>query len=202
MLAVALAAPLLLVAGCGGHAVGPGKHARPGADSAFAASMVTRGEAGRARYPRPAVDGAFIAQSVLHDEDAIAAADLAAKRAGHPALRELAQRFRARARAEIRALDRARRHVRRSDTSSRVLGLPAWKMRRAFHTTTLVAGTSFDKTFTGQLLAADDAVIHIAGVEAFDGRDAALRSFAHGVVLERAHEIEQVERWQRLWHGS
>ena len=201
--AAALATLVLVAAGCGGHPVqGERRPAAP--HTGFTASVVPHAPlpGGGSGYPPRAVDGAFIAGTERHDADALVAAELARKRAHHGALRRLALRFGARAGAEIRVMDRARRRARGSDTSGRMLGLPAWKVRRAFDVRRLRSTHSVDRTFIEQLLADDDAVIHIAGVEALDGRDPALRRFAHNLVVERARDIERVERWSRRWYGS
>jgi uncharacterized protein (DUF305 family) len=148
---------------------------------------------------RHAVDLAFIEHMLPHDARAIAAAELARRRAGHLPLRRLAHAVVDRERADVGVM-----HATPSASDGAAvasLGLPAWKMRSALDARALRRSRRFDRAFITQLIADDDAAIHMAGIEAFYGHDATLRRLAHALVLQSAREIERVESWEKRWYG-
>ena len=188
--AVALTATVALcIAGCGG---GSTRSSRPLTPRAAIAPMGAPAPKG--------VDLAFLAAMVPHDRRALAGTKLAERDADHAALRALAARLTSAMAADALAFGNAARRLRAAGARMGSLGLPQSKMRTVLDAPALLRARSFDRVFISELIADDDAAIHMAGSEAFYGRDPQLRRLAGRIVLRHAREVELIEGWENRWY--
>lgn len=158
-----------------------------------------------------AAEQAFLATMVPHHESAVAMAEVAARRASHRPLRELARAIVDEQQSEIAAM--AHMHMRLTgevlrpnpDTYQQ-LGLSAEQAGMMHDGREAVAelngAKAFDRAFIDAMVPHHQGAIRMARAVLAETNDEELRRLAGRIERAQAREIEDMNRWRAAWYGA
>ena len=154
---------------------------------------------------------AFLAAMAPHHELATAMAAVAAERARHPELEDLARAIRTSQEAEIRQIARIHRRLTGETLRPNVdahaqLGLTAEEAGMMHDGRDAVAelkrAKPFDRAFIDAMVPHHQGAIRMARAVLAVGEDRELRQLAERIVADQTREIAQMNRWRAAWYGE
>ena len=150
------------------------------------------------------VDGSFITGMAAHHKSAIEMAAIAAKRAEHSEIRQLAQSIVTEQGAEIDELNSAHRRIYGEPISTNGMqhdGLDGSAgMSPPIDLDALRRARPFDRAFIDMMARHHQGAIRMAQAELDRGGDPETRRLAKGIVATHSREIEQMRGWRSSWY--
>lgn len=150
-------------------------------------------------------DGAFIVGMVPHHESAIEMAEIAAKEAEHPEVKELAGQIIAAQAAEIDDLERIHQGLFGqpiSQGSHGTLGMAEHEMGMGMDASDLSGARPFDREFIDMMVPHHQGAIRMARVQLASGENPELMEISEAIIDAQAREIKEMNRWRTEWYGK
>jgi uncharacterized protein (DUF305 family) len=169
---LALAAGVLLIAGCGDDNK---------ADSNSAASA------------NP-VDRAFVREMIPHHESAVQMAQIAQRRGSSAFVKRLADGIVRTQTAEISTLRAADRRLKAAGVSVGSLGVPEHMMGMDDDPASLKSAKRFDRAFLTMMIPHHEGAIEMADAERKKGKDPKLKTLAQKIITAQRREIAEMHK--------
>jgi uncharacterized protein (DUF305 family) len=151
-------------------------------------------------------DRHFIERMIPHHEDAIAMADLAATRAGHQDIKDLAATIKATQAAEIDQMRAWYLAWYGTDVPAvpAMGGMVGRGMMGGQDVTTLskLSGDAFDRAFIEQMVPHHQMGVHMATMTLPQSTHPELQGLLQSIVATQSAEIAQMQRWYQAWYGA
>ena len=152
------------------------------------------------------VDGSFITGMAAHHESAIEMAAIAARKAEHPEIRQLAQSIITGQGAEIEELNAAHRRIYGEPISTNGMqhdGLDeSTGMSTPADLDALRSARPFDRAFIDMMVRHHQGAIRMAQAELDRGGDPETRRLAKQIVATQSREIDQMRGWRSSWYAG
>jgi uncharacterized protein (DUF305 family) len=142
------------------------------------------------------VDATFVRMMIVHHGQAVRMADLAADRAGSPAMRALAMRISAAQKPEIAVL-RAWLQARRldeTDPGHDHATMPGMQSEAEVNALAAARGAAFDELFVAMMTEHHEGAIRMAGDVLVGGSDQSLNEMANEMAVEQGSEIRRMRQ--------
>jgi uncharacterized protein (DUF305 family) len=142
------------------------------------------------------VDATFVRMMIVHHNQAVRMADLAADRAGSPGVRALAARISVAQKPEIavlRAWLQARR-LTETDPGHDHSTMPGMQSEAEVNALAAARGTAFDTLFVAMMTEHHEGAIQMAGDVLVGGSDQTLNEMANEMAVEQGSEIRRMRQ--------
>jgi uncharacterized protein (DUF305 family) len=145
-------------------------------------------------------DRGFLNQMVPHHQDAVDMAAIAAKRAEHPEIKELAASISKSQTAEIQLMNKLKKQEPTGGESAMI--------DKSMHTMgmdeidELKTAEPFDRAFIDAMVPHHHSAVHMANMELSEGKNSDVRALARRIIDAQEHEIAEMKRWRQDWYGG
>ena len=151
-------------------------------------------------------DPMFTAEMIPHHQAAIDMSALAASRAEHPQIKELAANISAAQSSEIQLMKRVGKQNGWDPNAkmdhSGMSGMSDHEMGMDMDPNDLKTAKPFDKAFIEMMVPHHQGAIRMANHELSRGSDPQIRSLANSIIKSQSAQIKQMQQWYLAWYGK